>query len=98
MAGRYQASKQLTYTSPDGVTVTYLAPRILPAGSSAAGPAQTAVAAGEVSRLDLVAYRTLGAALQAWQLADANDAMDPFELVASPGQTMALPGTGAGSS
>jgi hypothetical protein len=98
MAGRYQASKQLTYTSPDGVTVTYLAPRILLAGSSVAGPARAAVAAGEVSRLDLVAYRTLGAATQAWQLADANDAMDPFELVASSGQMMALPGTWAGSS
>lgn len=98
MAGRYQASKQLTYTAPGGVTVTYMAPRILPAGSSVAGPAQAAVAASEVGRLDLVAYRTLGAAPQAWQLADANDAMDPFELVASSGQAMALPDTAAGSS
>ncbi len=98
MAGRYQASEQLTYTSPDGVTVTYLAPRILPAGSSLAGQDRAAVGAAEVGRLDLVAYRTLGAAPQAWQLADANDAMDPFELVAFSGQTMALPDTGAGSS
>jgi hypothetical protein len=98
MAGRYQASKQLTYMSPDGVTVTYLAPRILSAGSSVAGPARAAVAASEVGRLDLVAYRTLGAAPQAWQLADANDAMDPFELVAFSGQTMALPDTVAGPS
>lgn len=98
MAGRYQASKQLTYTSPDGVTVAYLAPRILPPGSSVAGPAQAAVGTGEVGRLDLVAYRTLGAAAQAWQLADANDAMDPFELVVSAGQTVTLPGNGAGSS
>ena len=98
MAGRYQASTQLTYTSPDGVTVTYLAPRILPSGSSVAGPAQATVSAGEVGRLDLVAYRTLGAAPQAWQLADANDAMDPFTLVASSGQTIALPGTVAGPS
>jgi hypothetical protein len=56
------------------------------------------VAASEVGRLDLVAYRTLGAAPQAWQLADANDAMDPFELVAFSGQTMALPDTVAGPS
>lgn len=96
MAGRYQASQQLTYTSPQGVTVTYLAPRILPPGSSVAGPAQATVSAGEVGRLDLVAYRTLGAALQAWRLADANDAMDPFELVARPGQAMTLPGAGPG--
>jgi hypothetical protein len=97
MAGRYQASQQLSYTSPDGVTVTYLAPRILPPGA-AAGAARTAVGAGEVGRLDLVAYRTLGNALLAWQLADANDAMDPFELVASAEQTMALPDTPAASS
>jgi hypothetical protein len=93
MAGRYQGGQQLTYTSPQGVTVTYLAPRVLPAGSSAAGGARTTVGAGEAGRLDLVAYRVLGGALQAWQLADANDAMDPFELAAAAGQTMALPDT-----
>ena len=97
MAGRYQASQQLSYTSPDGVTVTYLAPRVLPSGASG-GTATTAVGGGEVGRLDLVAYRTLGNALLAWQLADANDTMDPFELVASAGQTMALPDTPAASS
>ena len=45
MAGRYQASQQLSYTSPDGVTVTYLAPRVLPSGASVAGTARPPSAA-----------------------------------------------------
>lgn len=97
MAGRYQASLPLSYTSPDGVTVAYLAPRILPPGSAVAGAARTTVGAGEVDRLDLLAYRVLGAAEQGWRLADANDATDPFELCASPGRTVALPDTAMGS-
>jgi hypothetical protein len=97
MAGRYQGSKQLSYSSPQGVTVAYLQPRVLPSGSPP-GTVRTSVGAAEVGRLDLVAYRTLGSALQAWQLADANNAMDPFELAAFAGQTVALPGIPAASS
>jgi hypothetical protein len=98
MAGRYQASKQLRYTSPEGETVPYLAPRILPAGSSVAGAgASTSVGPGELGRLDLVAYRTLGAADQGWRLADANDAMDPFGLCACSGRAIAVPGIAAGA-
>lgn len=96
-AGRYAGSGPLTYTSPTGATVQYLAARILPLGSSVAGTQTTTVAPAEVDRLDLVAHRTLASAELGWQMADANDAMDPFELCTRPGDPLALPRGGAGT-
>ena len=86
MSGRYDKSQRLTYTG-GGARVAYLAPRILPI-APAALPATAVVQPDEVHRLDLVANRALGNPLLAWQIADANDAMDPFELCARPGRTV----------
>jgi hypothetical protein len=93
VSSRYDASPKQTYVSPDGVTVTYKAPRVLPlaAGTS---DATTTIGVGEVNRLDLVANRTLRNPLLAWKLADANDAMDPFDLCARAGARIDVPGAG----
>ena len=42
-------------------------------------------------RLDLVAYRTLGDPLQFWRIADANDAVNPFDLDEPSGQILRVP-------
>jgi hypothetical protein len=86
MSGRYLGAKQYTYVTPSGARVRYLAPRILPAGASIASGAATTVEPGERHRLDLVAYRTLGNPELAYRIADANDAMDPFDLCDRPGE------------
>ncbi len=90
-AGRYANAKPLDYTSPGGVTVQYLPPRTL----AAPGPpaARTTVGAAEAGRLDLIAYRTLGDALAAWRVADANLTTSPMRLVREPGASVDLPGT-----
>jgi hypothetical protein len=90
MSGRYDKSTQRTYTSASGVRVVYLEPRILPL-ADAPSALTTSVQSDEVHRLDLVAYRTLLNAELGWRVADANAAMDPFELVEKPGTALNLP-------
>jgi hypothetical protein len=91
MAGRYDGSTTLTYLA-DGVMVHYLAPRTLPMAPTTS--TVTSVRPEEVNRLDQIAARTLSNALLAWTIADANNAMDPFDLCAIPGSVLALPATG----
>ncbi len=91
MSGRYDGCEQLVHVTPRGTRVPYLAARILPTAPPAA--ATTEVQPSERHRLDLVAYRTLGNAELGWRIADANDAMDPFELCARAGMRLRLPGS-----
>jgi hypothetical protein len=56
-----------------------------------AGTSVTQVQANEVDRLDLIANRTLGDPEQAWTIADANDAIDPFALCDKAGSRLKLP-------
>ena len=91
MSGRYAGSARLVYVSRSGERVQYLAPRILPEGATVAGPGATELLASEVHRLDLAAYRVLGNAELAWRIADANDAMNPFELCRRGGQPLRVP-------
>jgi hypothetical protein len=88
---RYAKSTQLTWQGDTPRVVTYLAVRILPFGESVAGTTVAQVQANEVDRLDLIANRTLGAPSQAWRIADANDAIDPFALCHRPGRLLKLP-------
>jgi hypothetical protein len=83
----------LSRNDASGRPVSYLAPRILPQGSAVSGETATSVLANEVDRLDLIAFRTLRDPARAWQIADANDAMDPFELCRAAGAIVRLPGT-----
>ncbi len=92
-ASRYAHSEQLRRPDASGRPVRYLAARILPLGETVAGSTGTLVKATEVNRLDLVAYRALRDPEQAWRIADANDAMDPFELTTTPGVSLKVPGS-----
>jgi hypothetical protein len=42
-------------------------------------------------RLDLIAARALGDAEHFWQVCDANNAMNPFDLTAEVGSTLRIP-------
>jgi len=88
---RYASCARLSRYDGTGRLITYLALRILPFGDDAAGAGTARVHANEVHRLDLVAYRTLGDAEQAWRIADANAAMDPFALCERTEQPLRLP-------
>lgn len=90
---RYAHCAPLVRQDASGRLVRYLAPRILPQGEAVAGGGTTQVRPDERHRLDLVANRTLRAPQQSWRIADANDAMDPFELCERAGTILDLPGS-----
>jgi len=85
---RYYGSSTLTYITPDGQTVTYLARRFVPQPGppNFATVAQHTVHQGD--RLDLIAAKYLGDPLMFWLICDANGATEPDQLVATPGSVI----------
>lgn len=85
---RYYGTGTLSYVSPQGETVAYLAQRIVPqpGAPNFATVAQHTVRQGD--RLDLIAAKYLGDPLIFWLICDANGAIDPRELVATPGRVL----------
>jgi hypothetical protein len=87
---RYYGSTTLTYTGPDGESVAYLAPRMVPQPGTPnfATVAQHVVRQGD--RLDLIAAKYLGDPLIFWLICDANGAIDPRELTQTPGKVLQI--------
>jgi hypothetical protein len=87
---RYHGFSTLSYTSPDGVTVSYLARRYVPQPGAAnfATIAQHTVVHGD--RLDLLAAKYLGDPLLFWLICDANGAIRPDQLVETPGSLLSI--------
>lgn len=98
--GRYDAVEKAEVEVPDGAggrrTVRYLRRRRLPDPRDVRPLALHRVDAAD--RLDLVAARYLGDPLAAWQVADANVALDPDELTApgTEGDVLVIPFPQAG--
>ncbi len=90
---RYASVDTALYVDTDGNQIPYKRRRFVPASSTMQVVARLTVQPGD--RLDLVAARALGASELFWQLCDANDAMNPFDVVDAPGTTLvlALPAT-----
>ena len=76
---RYYAIETASLTLPDVRVVSYVRRRFVPPGSSLPLLAEVAVTPGE--RIDLVSNRTLGDPLAFWRICDANDAIDPQEML-----------------
>jgi nucleoid-associated protein YgaU len=86
---RYYSLDQATYVVAGGQTVTYVRRRFLPPGKNMPLLVEVTVVQGD--RLDLIAFRTLGDPEQFWRICDANNAMDPLELMAQPGTKLRVP-------
>ena len=90
---RYYNIETTALTFPDGRTVSYVRRRFLPQGDRLPLLAEVSVAPGE--RIDAVSYRTLGDPLAFWRICDANNAMDPQEMLADissdPNQRLRIP-------
>jgi nucleoid-associated protein YgaU len=87
---RYYGFSTLTYTTQAGVSVSYLARRIIPQPGA---PNYATVATHTVvqgDRLDLIAAKYLGDPLLFWLICDANGAMRPGDLVSVLGSTIAI--------
>jgi nucleoid-associated protein YgaU len=85
---RYYAIEQATLTTPDGRIIAYKRRRFLPQGRAMLLLVEVTVTQGD--RLDLITARTLGDPEQFWRIADANDAMNPFDLT-ELGRTLRVP-------
>ena len=86
---RYYNLETVKLTLPDGREAVYKRRRFLPKGSSM--PLLVEVSVTEGDRLDLITARTLGDPEHFWRVADANDAMNPFDLTAETGRVLRVP-------
>ncbi len=78
-SGRYSVLPEATYTMPNKQEVTYKARRFLPQGDNI--PVLTTIPLRPGDRLDVLAAANLGDPEQFWQICDANNAMNPFDLL-----------------
>jgi len=86
---RYYAIETTTSTAFDGRVIAYKRRRFLPQGDEMQLLAEAVVTQGD--RLDLITARSLGDPLQFWRVADANNAMNPFELTIEIGRRLRIP-------
>lgn len=86
---RYYALEEATFTMGDGRVVTYKRRRPIPRAAELQLLAEVEVTQGD--RLDLITARSLGDPEQFWRVADANDAMNPFELTSAVGRRLRVP-------
>jgi hypothetical protein len=87
---RYYGFKVQQYTGPNGDVIPYLARRIVPQASAPNYATINQYTVQKGDRLDLIAAQFLGDPLMAWLVCDANGAMDPHDLVATPGRVLAI--------
>ena len=85
---RYYGFGVLYYTAPNGQSIAYLARRIVPQAPNYATINTYTVHQGD--RLDLIAAKYLGDPLMAWLICDANGAIRPGDLVATPGRVLQI--------
>jgi hypothetical protein len=86
---RYATIGTATLTTTDGRTVTYVRRRFLPPLDALQIIAEVMVS--DPDRLDLITARTVGAPEQFWRIGDANIALNPFDLTATPGERVKIP-------
>lgn len=88
---RYAGLPHLIYVTPEGRIIVYLARRIVPQPLSIASQGGYTVQQSDRDRLDLIAARTLRQPELFWRIADANNAMNPFDLTLTPGLVLRVP-------
>ena len=86
---RYQPYEKKTYTAADGREISYMRRRFLPNGEDLPLLLEATLTDGD--RLDQLAARMIGDPEQFWRIADANNAMNPFDLADEAGKKLRVP-------
>jgi hypothetical protein len=86
---RYANIETAELTGPDGRVIRYKRRRFLPQGEQLPLLVEVTVTQGE--RLDLIAANTLNDSEQFWRICDANNAMNPWDLLAELGRVLRVP-------
>jgi hypothetical protein len=87
---RYYGFSVLQYTAPNGQVIPYLARRIVPQPGAPNFATINQYTVVQGARLDIIAAQYLGDPLMAWLICDANGAIRPHDLVATPGRVLAI--------
>jgi hypothetical protein len=85
---RYHGIPVVESTTMTGRTVRYVGRRFVPPGSAHAQLTEHTVSGGD--RLDNIAATHLGNPELFWRVCDANDALRPSDLVATPGRRLRI--------
>jgi nucleoid-associated protein YgaU len=83
---RYAHVEIAQLARPGAPSVAYLRRRFVPASETLVQQGEHVVLQGQ--RLDQIAAAVYGDPLQAWQICDANRALDPAQLTAQPGRRL----------
>lgn len=83
---RYYGLDTATLITPEGRHLSYKCRRFLPQAETLSVVLDVRVKEGD--RLDTIAANLLGDPEQYWQICDANNAMNPFELTAEIGRSL----------
>jgi nucleoid-associated protein YgaU len=87
---RYYGFGVQSYNAPNGQVIAYLARRIVPQPGAPNFATINQYTVHQGDRLDLIAAKYLGDPLMAWLICDANGAIRPHDLVATPGRILAI--------
>ena len=87
---RYYSFGVQYYNAPNGQVIAYLARRIVPQPGAPNFATINQYTVHQGDRLDLIAAKYLGDPLMAWLICDANGAIRPHELIATPGRVLAI--------
>jgi len=85
---RYYKLETTTLTAPDGRIIAYKRRHFLPDGKDMQLLVEVTVTEGD--RLDTITARTLGDPEQFWRICDANNTMNPLDLI-EPGRVVRVP-------
>lgn len=85
---RYYGLATAQLATAGGKIITYLTRRFVPPAAGMAVLVEHTVTSAE--RLDNIAANYLGDATLFWRIADANEAMKPADLAATPGRRLAI--------
>ncbi|BCJ57214.1 hypothetical protein [Micromonospora endophytica] len=86
---RYVGLPTAELTLPDGRRVRYVTRRVLPSAATIPAVGEVVTTGGD--RLDRLAASAFDDPVQYWRICDANDAVDPAELLATVGRRLRLP-------
>jgi hypothetical protein len=86
---RYYNLETATLELTGGRVLSYKRRRFLPQGDQMTLLVEVVVTEGD--RLDLITARTLGDPEHFWRVADANNALNPFDLTAEVGRRLRVP-------
>jgi nucleoid-associated protein YgaU len=85
---RYYAFGVQQYIAPNGQNIPYLQRRIVPQPGAPNYATINTYTVQQGDRLDRIAAKYLGDPLMAWLICDANGAIEPYTLVATPGTVL----------